>query len=221
MKAAITISVLIALLAIAVPSLVGLHSQAMIGVTGKPLAQSGTTTTVSCSAAPGQEYLCNAVVCICVDQVSTFATGSVLWSTSGTGSFLPSATCEITVTSDTLGNCEVYYLPSATDVNTQVTITAAYSGDPENSGSSGSTTINVTPQLSSTSSSIASSTQSTTLSTTTPFTATSSITIETSATSSVTLNSNSSSIFSLGAIAAVVIIIIIIVILLIRRRMAK
>ncbi len=187
MKTAIAISIFIALSAIAVPSFIGLHSQATIGVIGKPLAQSGTTATVSCSAAPGQEYLCNAVVCICVDQVSTFATGSVLWSTSGTGSFSPSATCEITDTSDTLGNCEVYYLPSATDVNTQVTITATYSGDPENSGSSGSTTINVTPQTSSSSSSVVTSTQSTFLSTSltnSPSTATTSIATETSATTS-------------------------------------
>ncbi len=75
----------------------------------------------------------------CTSVVSSFnATGTITWSSdSSTGSFSPSV-CTLSS-----GICSTAYTDSSTGT---VTITASYSGDPDNTPSSASTTLTVIPE---------------------------------------------------------------------------
>lgn len=221
-RTAIAISALIALTAIALPTIGGIRPQANVGVSGKPLAQQVTTTTVSCTLSSGQEFSCNAV--IMNDEVTGgFSSGSVTWTTSGTGSFSPSSVCTLTEDSASTSHCVVYYVPSATD--TRVTITASYSGDPENQPSTGTVTFNAAQETTSSSSATTSSQSTSTLTSSSLSTITStSSSVDTtisSTTSTVTPSSTSDFALYAGVIVAIVAVVLIIVFLLMRGRMGK
>jgi uncharacterized delta-60 repeat protein len=100
----------------------------------------GTTATVSC--APASQFVGKSTTCTATITGSKPFTGTITWSTSGSGKFSPAtATCKLSKTKD---SCSVKYTPSSAD--SPATITASYSpsGSSTNPASSGifSLTVN-------------------------------------------------------------------------------
>jgi hypothetical protein len=96
------------------------------------LAQS--SIAVNCSPSPvtvGSASKCTATV------TGASPTGTITWTSGGVGSLSPASNCTLST-----GTCSVSYTP-ATSV-TPVTISALYSGDPYNNGSSGGFSLSVT-----------------------------------------------------------------------------
>jgi hypothetical protein len=136
------------------------------------------TETVQCAPSPvatGSTTTCTASV------LGDSPSGTIAWTTSGVANFSPSATCTLSA-----GSCAVNYVPSLSSV--PLTITAVYSGDGNNRGSSGTFQLSTVQAQSS-----SSTTTSTPASTATTASAT-------------TSGSSSSTAFPLSYLAVVIVI---------------
>jgi Big-like domain-containing protein/beta-propeller repeat-containing protein len=110
------------------------------GTTTVTVTTRTTSTTVSCvpsTVSVGNATTCTATVKDTDTGISSTPTGTVGFSSSGTGTFGGSP-CTLVA-----GQCSVSYTPSAVGTGTH-TITAGYSGDSSYAPSSGSTTVTVT-----------------------------------------------------------------------------
>jgi len=113
-----------------------------------------TTETVRCAPSPaaaGSTTTCTARV------AGYFPGGTITWTTSGVANFSPAATCTLSA-----GACAVNYVPSPSSI--PITITAVYSGDGNNRGSTG--TFQLSTVQAQTTTSTSSSTSSLTASST-------------------------------------------------------
>jgi hypothetical protein len=116
-----------------------------------------TTETVRCTPSPaatGSTTTCTASVS------GDSPSGTIAWTSSGVANFSPAATCTLSA-----GACAVSYVPSPSSI--PITITAAYSGDGNNRGSTGTFQLSTvqaqtTPSTTSTTSSTSSLTASST-----------------------------------------------------------
>ena len=109
-----------------------------------PVAKRGSATSATCSSSSlitGQSTTCSVSVSDVAASGSLPATGSVTWSTSGTGSFTP-ASCSLS--GGDPATCAVTFVPTSTGTHG---ITAVYGGDPSHLGSDngGAVTIDVAP----------------------------------------------------------------------------
>ncbi len=95
-----------------------------------PGVQDPTTTTVSCSSpvAVGTATSCTATVTDTATTGATNPTGTVMFSTSGSGMFTPNPCPSLTASGTNAGTCMVSYTPNAVGTGT-VSIGAIYSGD--------------------------------------------------------------------------------------------
>jgi hypothetical protein len=146
------------------------------GITGSfslSVTKATSTTTVTCSPSP----VTTGSLTTCSASVSGAApTGVVTWASSGVANFSPATTCTLSA-----GSCAVNYTPSS--ATSPITITALYSGDADNDGSTGMFSLSVAQVT----------TTSTTSSTTTSTTSSSSTTTSASATTSSSATSSTSS----------------------------
>ncbi len=113
------------------------------GDTDNPVASSSvvlqagkhsSTTAVACSpasAAVGSPSTCTATVS------GANPTGTITWASSGVANFSPSGTCTLAS-----GTCAVNYIPSSTA--SPITLNALYSGDSNNTVSTGAFSLSVT-----------------------------------------------------------------------------
>jgi len=86
-----------------------------------------TTETIQCTPSPAA----TGSITTCTASVSGDSPGgTITWTTSGVANFSPAATCTLSA-----GACAVNYVPSPSSI--PITITAAYSGDGNNRGSTG------------------------------------------------------------------------------------
>src|SRR3989441_3281788 len=111
-----------------------------------------TTTTVTCnppSVAVNQATTCTATVTDTSSGPPTAPTGTVSFSSTGSGVF-SSPNCFLHPTSPSASSCSVNYTPNPGSEGTH-TITATYPGDSNHSGSSGSTALQVTKRSTTTS----------------------------------------------------------------------
>ena len=104
-------------------------------------APSITTTSLTCSPSPGT--VSRSSVCMATVKGNS-PTGSIKWTSNGTGTFSPSSSCTLSS-----GSCSVSYTPSA--VASHVVITAGYGGDPNNPQSSGNLSLSVAKTVATTS----------------------------------------------------------------------
>jgi hypothetical protein len=105
-----------------------------------------TETTVKCeppTVVAGQKTKCTATVTDTATSGQTLPTGTVSFSTSGTGGFSPTS-CTLSG-SGASASCSVTYTPKSTPANPvrTDTITATYEGDAKHEGSKGTTTVTV------------------------------------------------------------------------------
>jgi len=105
------------------------------GTTTVTVTRRSTSTTVSCLKTKGN-VVCTVNVRDASPSAPTMLRGSVAWSSTGTGGF---SSCVLSSTGSEV-TCTVNYVPGKGKAMI-ITITAAYSGDPDHQGSSGSTTI--------------------------------------------------------------------------------
>jgi len=100
-----------------------------------------TSTSVNCSpnfVLPGHSTTCQASVADTSPGTLLTSTGPVDWSSNGAGTF-SSTSCNLSITS----TCTVTYTPSSTTATVNQQIAAAYQGNTDHFGSSGSTTLAV------------------------------------------------------------------------------
>ncbi len=112
------------------------NNQAATGSFSLPVSKAVTQTTTSCSPSPDQvshATICKATV------AGHSPTGIVTWASSGVSNFSPTSSCTLSQYS-----CSVTYTPASQD--SPITITATYAGDSNNQGSSGTFTLDVSPQ---------------------------------------------------------------------------
>jgi len=114
------------------------------------VSKATSTVTVSCSPFPapvGSTASCTATV------AGNVPSGIITWVSSGVMDFSPGPACNLMAHS-----CSVDYMPSS--LNSPITITATYSGDQNNVGSTGSYSLAVVQSTSSTSGASSSGTKS-------------------------------------------------------------
>ena len=113
------------------------------GPTSLQVTKRASSTSVSCSPSalrPKHSTTCQASVTDTSSGTPITPTGSVSWSSSGTGTFSPTS-CIVSGNGST-ATCTVTYTPSSGRASIQQ-ITATYTGDTDHLSSSGSTTIAV------------------------------------------------------------------------------
>lgn len=111
-----------------------------------PSAQFGNVvsvpvTTVSLNCMPSLVVLGSSTTCT-VTVTGNSPTGTVSWTSSGSGNFSP-ASCSLS-----LGSCQTSYTPA--DASSPVAITAAYEGDSNNPPASGALVLGVSKAITST-----------------------------------------------------------------------
>jgi len=103
-----------------------------------------TSTDVSCSPSTTQSShptTCTVVVTDTSHGTPLVPTGTVSWTSSGTGTF-SATTCTLTGTSTSTASCTVTYTPDPGKPRLE-TVTGSYGGDRDHSSSSGGTAVNV------------------------------------------------------------------------------
>jgi hypothetical protein len=144
-------------------------------------AKDVATEKVQCTPSPaaaGSSTTCTASVS------GDSPTGTIKWTSSGVANFSPAATCTLSA-----GACAVYYMPSPS--TSPLTITAVYSGDGNNTGSTGGFSLSVNAASSSSVSS-SSTTSTSTISSSMSATSTSSSTGTSSTTLVISSTTNAS-----------------------------
>ena len=110
-----------------------------------------SATAVECtpgSLLAGSQSMCKATVSDTASSGQSASTGTVSFSTSGSGSVSGGASCTLSESAAGVASCMVTYTPNATPA-AQVrsdTVTATYAGDPLHNGSDGSASVRVTTQ---------------------------------------------------------------------------
>ena len=128
------------------PGLTDTVHAASTGHTLLTVTKRTTATAVSCSpgsVATGVATSCTATVTDTSGGTVTTPTGSVKFTTSGTGSFAPASSCTLAEVSAGVASCTVSYTPSAIGTGTHK-ITAGYAGNATHATSSESTSVTVT-----------------------------------------------------------------------------
>ena len=118
--------------------------QGSTGYTTISVTKRSSSTSVSCSPSTTENsHPTNCIVVVTDTSPGTpiVPSGTVAWSTSGSGVF-NSTTCALVGTSSSTASCSVVYTPDPGKPRLE-TITGTYSGDRDHSGSSGSATVNV------------------------------------------------------------------------------
>jgi hypothetical protein len=108
-----------------------------------PVEKSVTTVSAKCSPSP--TYTGSIATCVAT-VVGDSPTGTITWSSSVGAAFVPSPTCSLSG-----GSCDVFFSPSTS--SSPATITATYSGDQNNDGGSGNSSLAVSAPLASSASS--------------------------------------------------------------------
>jgi len=121
------------------------------------VGKAASNTAVSCAPSPeavGAQTTCSATV------TGFMPSGTISWASSGVANFSPAGACTISA-----GSCAVNYTPSTS--SSPVTITGSYSGDANNTASSGSFPLAVSQSQSTTSAPTSTTSSSTTTTKTT------------------------------------------------------
>ncbi len=110
--------------------------------------QHATSTSVGCSpstAVAGQSATCTATVADTAGSGATSPSGTVSFTTGGSGSFGAGAQCTPATATGNSARCSVSYTPTATTANPTRTdtVTAAYGGDSAHTLSQGTTPVAV------------------------------------------------------------------------------
>ncbi|MCW2967421.1 MAG: hypothetical protein JWM71_1193 [Solirubrobacteraceae bacterium] len=116
----------------------GGHSPVGVAVDSLPEA---STSVASCS--PSSFALPGSATCTAtVSGSAEIPTGTVAFTTSGSGAFSPASSCTLVATGAATAACQVTYTPSAPGA---VTISIAYPGDENHQPSSGAAALDVSP----------------------------------------------------------------------------
>ncbi len=119
---------------------------ASMGATPLTVTKRTTATALSCSPASvetGVATSCKVTVTDTNAGTVSTPTGSVKFTTSGSGSFTPASTCTLATVSIGVASCTVSYTPSAIGTGTHK-ITASYGSNATHATSSESTSVTVT-----------------------------------------------------------------------------
>jgi hypothetical protein len=111
-----------------------------------------TATTVACTPASigvNATSECEATVTDNNPGTASTPSGTVQFSSNGSGSFTPASSCTLAAVSTGVASCAVSYIPSTIGTGTH-TITAGYGGDVTHATSSGETPLTVTTRTTST-----------------------------------------------------------------------